>query len=352
MFKCQLLTTGAEMDAIADEWRDLHARVGRTPFSDYDWVRCWWNTMSGIYANSRLVVVIGRQGKELAGVLPLFVSSRMGLRFLYPAGYKVFHFCEMLAGDTAQAIELWTAAKNAGGYDIADLRDVYPGTLAYEALSRVGNQRDVTKAYYLNFKFRSGREWFSSLSAKIQSGHRKHLKKLEENGVVTFDVIKDAARAAEFVAHMVEEKASAYQARDRHGVLEYPEFIPYLRAQITRAADQERLLLFVLRCDGRAIAYNLCFPFAGVVQGYFMTHDHEWARYSPGRVLIIKHLEWCFDHGYTGYNFMHGGGDYKQSYVNETVDCPEFTFAGSVPGRILERAFLVARNIKRRLSHD
>ena len=96
MLDCKILTTEAEIEALADSWRDLHARTGRRPVTDYDRFYAWWSTVGKKQMSSSLHVVAGFESGRLAGLLPLSVERRRGMRMLQSDGGMVLECCDML----------------------------------------------------------------------------------------------------------------------------------------------------------------------------------------------------------------------------------------------------------------
>jgi len=59
--QCEILTTEAEMAALASEWESLQKRCGRSLFTAYHWCEGWWRHL-GRGAGFTLHIAAGRRG--------------------------------------------------------------------------------------------------------------------------------------------------------------------------------------------------------------------------------------------------------------------------------------------------
>lgn len=72
-YRVRVLTTLAELDAVADAWRALWSRsIGtRTPYLSFEWVRTWAMHFD---ADGRLRTLVVEHGTEVVGVMPLVLA--------------------------------------------------------------------------------------------------------------------------------------------------------------------------------------------------------------------------------------------------------------------------------------
>jgi CelD/BcsL family acetyltransferase involved in cellulose biosynthesis len=345
----EVLKTLPAIEAVAAEWRELHRRVGSTPYSNYDWVHIWWMDIGSDRSNQDLVVVIGRDAGRLAAVLPLVVVRKRGLRILQAPGFKCYHYCDTLSENAAQAADIWQAARRMVDYHVADIRDVYPDSSSYQALSTFAKPLDATDCFYLRVDWKSGKEWIDALSKKVRSNFRRRQNQLEEKGPVSFDVYKNGPELTAIINTMVDQKIALCKAQGKEGLFDYPRVSDYFRKLVESGAERENMLLMVLRCGEEHVAYALSFYCNDIMQVLIITYNSSWSKYSPGNVLMVRLMSWAIDNGFRGLNLQHENGDFKRQYVNEVLVCREFVFSGSFLGRIAEKSYLGFRKYYRRL---
>lgn len=345
--QCELITTEAGIEALAGEWRALHARIGRSPFSDYDLFTIWWNTIGKSEGGRIPHVVAGYENGKLAGVLPLTVTHRAGMRIMQAAGYRAYNYCDMLAGDTAQAVELWQAARQSPHYDFADIRDVYPESLCYEALSSFACCRDLSDTYFLRFKWPSRKDWLASLNAHVRGNFTRCVRRLEEKGPIKFEACFGQKPPAAIVDDMVRQKVAWSIRNKKHGLFKHPDVLTYFERLVETTSERGSMFLGWLTCAGQAIAYNQGFVHHGVLHSILWTYDPDWGKFSPGNVALVNSIMWAIDQGLSGLDLRQGESQFKRLHANEKRQCAEFTFNSSLRGCGIEKAYMMARGLMR-----
>jgi CelD/BcsL family acetyltransferase involved in cellulose biosynthesis len=100
------------------------------------------------------------------------------------------------------------------------------------------------------------------------------------------------------------------------------------------AADAGCLHLSWLDCGGSVIATHLGLEHRGVLHWYVPSYAMEWGKYAPGRLLLLKLLEWSVDHRLSGFDFMRGEEPYKSRLANSHQHLTDFVFASSHAARL------------------
>ncbi|MGE3623452.1 MAG: GNAT family N-acetyltransferase [Bdellovibrionales bacterium] len=346
---CKIFTSESDVAALAGDWRALHARFGRSAFSNYDVFAIWWRTVGRNYGRRSLHVVAGYIDGKLAGVLPLTVVRRQGMRVLQAAGYKGYNYCDMVAENADHAAEIWDAAASSRRYDFASIRDVYPDSLCYRALSFFARRRDMTEALFLRIEWKTNEEWLGTLSSKTNRELRRRNRRLGEKGVVTYHVYREGPIPSAVIDQMIRHKIEWCRAHNEGGLFVQPGVYDYFRELVEILAAQGRIVLSWLQCGDEAIAYNLCIDYHGVLHGYVLGYNPVWAGYSPGMLLVTRFIGWAIENGYQGLDLRQGGSEYKSRFTNVTRACAEFTFSRSFKGRMLESSFMGLRAAARAL---
>jgi CelD/BcsL family acetyltransferase involved in cellulose biosynthesis len=65
-----------------------------------------------------------------------------------------------------------------------------------------------------------------------------------------------------------------------------------------------------------------------------------WAKFAPGRLLLLKLIGWAIDHGLSGFDFMRGEEAYKAPLANDHHDVTDFIFASSHIAKLAERSLI------------
>jgi CelD/BcsL family acetyltransferase involved in cellulose biosynthesis len=329
--KIEILTSEAAVAALAAQWQQLQARVGRSPFTDSRWIDAWWRFL-GKPHGFRLHVAAGWESDRLVAVAPLAVVRRHGLRRLQWAGAEVFDYCDMLLEDQRHAATLWQAVRRRGGYDLAQLRDVVPAASCLPALSAFASRVRHAQACHIRIDWPTGEAWLAQLSSSTRSLYRRRLRQLEAKGPVRYEVTRVAPLPGEVIDALVRQKTAWCAEHGKSSVFAKPGAAAFFRRLAELGAEAGNLHLSSLHCGEQIVATHLGFVHADTFYWYMPSYDGAFAQVSPGRVMMMKCIGWAIDNGLGEFDFLRGEEDYKNSFANGTRDLAHFAFPGSLVG--------------------
>jgi CelD/BcsL family acetyltransferase involved in cellulose biosynthesis len=346
MLALEILTSDVEMEAIADQWRALHARANGSFITDYDAFTIWWRCMGRLEPRS-LHVVVGRENGALAAVLPLTVVRRKGMRILQ-SDAGLLPECDVLSVNPAHAAELWNAARQSPHYDFAKIKAVYDGTPCNKALAAFASEREEVESFYLRFDWKTSAEWLASLSSKVRNDFKRNMRRLEEKGPVKYEVCTKSPLPRATIERMIRQKRDWCKAHDTDGPFSHPNISDYFMQLMEKAAETGHLFFAWLTCGEDEVAYDLRFMYDGVVNGYVLAYDAAYAKFSPGNVMISNSVAWAIDNGLKGLDFKYTSESasqkfFKLKFCNDVRKAFEYTFSNSLKGRVIENAFVTLR---------
>ncbi|QLF68553.1 GNAT family N-acetyltransferase [Peteryoungia desertarenae] len=137
------------------------------------------------------------------------------------------------------------------------------------------------------------------LQGAIDKNHlremRRQLRLLSERGEVTYNV----ARQPEEVRGRMEEflalEAKGWKGRKRTAMVMDRLRAAFAREAITNLADADAVRIHTLDLNGRAIASMIVFIMAGEAYTWKTAYDEDYARFSPGKLLMADLTEWHLD---------------------------------------------------------
>ncbi len=92
-----------------------------------------------------------------------------------------------------------------------------------------------------------------------------------------------------------------------------PAFLDRLRDE---AGDRFGAHLFTLHADGRLVATHIALTNGPVLHAWFIAHDEEAQRHSPGVILIVEMLRWAAARGMREFDLGPGAYRFKTSLAN------------------------------------
>lgn len=94
---------------------------------------------------------------------------------------------------------------------------------------------------------------------------------------------------------------------------------------IFKMLQEKRALLITISNEGQPIGVSLSFLSDTTMFYAITSFDTDYYRFNLGHTTIIKLFNWCFDNGYTIYDFSKGEYEYKNRWTNK-----EYTYENHI----------------------
>jgi len=303
-YTVQVLTDWPALAAIADEWEDLHARVGGYLFTSFDWLAA---QQAAFGQTDRLhVVTLWKQGR-LAAAAPLIETrqpvSKLAPRYR-PATLATWQcdytgFNEFLAEDAEafDAIVIHLATRSDGRVINLELLTEDTKREHIEALFR--RHGHVTRSYpqFVSTIMAAAHGWDAYLETRSRS-FRKTLRKgdraLEEAGatLLVFD-----APNGEILARTFDISQRSWKQKAGTGMAATHAHRVFATEIWTRFAARGDAFIAVLSTEACDFAFCFCVRLRGTWYGIWAEFDESFSHLSPGRTIIARSLQELFNRG-------------------------------------------------------
>ena len=214
------------------------------------------------------------------------------------------------------------------------------------ALSAFAHQRDVVAVFGLRLRWERGKDFLPWLSKSRRYEYGRTVRRIEQKAPYYVNLCLGAPVPMEVVDQLVAYKRDWAVRHGKEGLFQHPNVHDFLRQLVAKAAEQKRLALVWLDCGDKSFSYHLWFVHRGMLVSFITAHDPAWRQYSPGNTALVQSVMWAIDSGFAGVEHGQGGG-YKIDYSDQSWACAEFTFAGSLKGKLMEAAFVATRGLSR-----
>ncbi len=265
------------------------------------------------------------------------------MRVLEWGGSEIFDYCDTLLDAEIWSKPLWDAIRHSRLYDFGLLRDVHPLASCNNELGIFARQARHRRAFRIHFEWSSSSVWMAdTLSASTRAYYRRAGRRLAQNGPLRFEVCRDKPLRSRVLNALIRQKTEWLLAHEKQSWLsDEPTSGPSLLNQIADAAAAAgHLHLCWLQCGDEIIATHLGFEHQGFLHWYIPTYAMTWAKFAPGRLLLLKLIEWAIDNGLSGFDFMRGDEPYKTRLSNDYCELTDFIFANSRVARLAEPWFM------------
>jgi len=144
----------------------------------------------------------------------------------------------------------------------------------------------------------------------------KKRRKLErEHGAVTFTA---ASRSQADFDQLIAWKRAQYASTNQTDIFDAGWPLELLNALFHSQDPAYRATLFTLHVGGKLIAGHLALCTPRIAHAWFIAHDDDYCRYSPGVVLIADVIRWAAAEGVVELDMGPGDYRFKLSLANRT----------------------------------
>lgn len=303
------------VDAIESAWDELADACGATPFMRPGWFRAWWRA----FGRGTMLVLTASRGSDVLALVPLQVEGR---RFRSPTNDHTPRF-DLLALGAGPAHELASGVLARKPTSLS-FEYVDPETVSFERLraaADAASYRLVDRTYeqppYVLVEG-SWEDYEQRLDGRLRRDVARRWRRLGEEGAVSVDVADGSSR----LEHLLEEgfslEPSGWKEERGTAIGSRPETRRFYADIAAWAGPRGWLRLSFLHVGGRPVAFQFGLESSGV---YFFLkggYDPEYARFSPGKLLIHALLQRAFATGLTRYDFLGADEAFKLEWTQST----------------------------------
>jgi CelD/BcsL family acetyltransferase involved in cellulose biosynthesis len=307
------------IEALAPEWDDLVRALGLPFVSGATWLRCFWESFGS--PDQGLAVLTAREDDRLVAILPLVRTGRWLRKWLPVANFHSpsLAFAAERPPECAAAAVLDLLVERA---DVVDLGPVQAGdefcrTLLEAARLRrlpvVEDSADSDAVIELSGPWEAFRR---SLSRNLESSTARHYRQLQRLGKLDFEEVTEADRLPAVLEECFRLEAAGWKADHGSPILARQETLRFYTELAHRSAAAGVLAIYVLRLDGKLIAFEYCLRAGRRIDMLKISYAPELGRYSPGNVLRYLILKTEIERGAIAIYHMGRSSEWKLRWAN------------------------------------
>ncbi len=318
-----VLVDGVEAFArLEDDWNELARSVETCHYTQtFEWAKLGWDTRDAS-PQDRLICATIRSGERLVAVWP-FQRNRLGMATrLEPLGCGMHeeYGDPLMAADVDPGEicrELMAMLRPMA--DVIEVPFVLQDGPARQVLEKAGvfHIPNPLDSYMIE---RRGIESFDDLlqtySSKFRTNLKQGRKRLQKLGDLRFELPEDFTSSVETIDWVIDEKRRWLLRMDKSSPwLGKGEARAFFVAACMKRGELGRVGLFRLTLDGKPIAAFLTMIDRARIELLTTSFDPDYARYSPGMLIIEDVVRWCFERG-LDFDMRILRMDYKERWSN------------------------------------
>ncbi len=305
-------------------WRALETAGNATVFQTYDWQATWYRIVGQRQHIRPYIAVVRKEHGDPIMLLPLGIVRRgLGRALTWLGGELTDYNGPVLATGVSEDLDrqsldaLWKElCRELPQFDYVDFQR-QPATIADQPnpFQQLSNRINPISGCYTELgpcwaSYHSGKR-----SAETRRKERRKEAKLAQHGPLEFVVARAAAEIDEIIATLFAQKAASYRRKGVKNLLGNPADADFIKAFTHAFAESGQVVLAAIKVGDEIIATQW-----GLLHGsrfYCLAHSHDqgqFARYSPGNVLLRRLLEWCCKRQVAIFDFTYGEESYKNHW--------------------------------------
>jgi CelD/BcsL family acetyltransferase involved in cellulose biosynthesis len=328
---------------LSDEYADLFANSGATPFQHPLWLDRLYATLAPQLGAEPLVIAVRTKSDGRLGmILPLLRHRRALMSVVEFADLGVSDYAapvcnnetlELILRDEVACAEIRSALKP---YDLLRFQKIRGDTHGLKRLLAVPSVSSMNMSAHVVALQLSHSEWRAqSISPSYRKELDKKRRQLHRKGQVLFECSSDPNAISSTLESMRQYRLPRFQHTGDRDLLQQPLYFDFYQDIAVCGAARGVARTYKLSMEGRTIA--------GVMglahQGHFLVllggFDHaSFKNQSIGALMFEEIARDCIERGDTVLDFTIGDEPYKQLFGAQPVEMWMFTMVGSRLGSL------------------
>lgn len=305
----EVLTEESALAALEPEWWELWSRCpAATPFQSPAWLLPWWRS----FAPGRLRAIAVRRDGRLVGLAPFYIEDGALGRRLLLLGLGTTDYLDLLldpdhAGPAAAAIE---GAVVDLDWESWELEELAPGAAALRLRCPQGCAEAAVNHSACPTLDLSGPD---DLSGCVPAHRRKRLRRAltmaRKRGPVEVDEGADG-----FLDDLLHLHSARWSDRGQPGLLQDDSVQRFHRAALPDLLRSRLARLYRLRIGDSVVGVFHGLSAHGRTFFYLGGFDPDYARESPGALLVGHAIAAAIRESRTEFHFLRGREPYKYEW--------------------------------------
>lgn len=342
-----IITTISEFNKLQEEWNTLfeaHAS-GTQLFQTYNWI---WHWIHQFENNPKdIKILTGHIDKKLVLLAPLVQEYKLGLKILKWVGEPVSQYGDILIAEDPQNLQwlkagfnylndtlkpdLFYLRKTRFDAAITPLLEMYNATILEETAApyiEVLGDKDFT-------------EFNKRYSQKSRKAKRRHRRKLEEKGPLTFNLYEEGSEANRAANHAINLKREWLKAtKTISPAFNGPLIDNFFDATSKENNHSANIKVSELCVDNHPAAIEIGILVKDYYGAHLGVYDPAYIAHSPGSLQMQDTIAALIEKGVKVIDLFAPGDKYKYEWTDLSVPVYDFAYSTSLKGKIYEEAFL------------
>ena len=304
---------------FSNEWNQLAQSIP-SPLLTFEWIQ---SASEAFYSHNKPFIGVLSDGTSITGIAPLILKGKGVNKSLRLIGVEYLGEPSGLLYQNADSLkQLFCAIKHL---KIPFFLERIPVVQTqYSILKRglisfsgIRFYKSSTSTRYLPIDTNWENYWFS-LPSKRRNDLRRARKKAEAMGSIQVSIQSPSSSSIKTVlseAYQVEDKS--WKGRNRTSILANKRLKSFFSTFCNRALHHNWLRIGFLRVDDHTIATIIGLVFCNRFWLLKVGYDQQWAKCSPGMLLITECIHYAFEQHLEGFEFLGSDESWLRAWIRD-----------------------------------
>ena len=343
----KLIRTVLEFHALEADWQELFSKIGRGPqlFQSYNWIWHWINCYHN--TGNELLILTGRDQGELVLIAPLVCEYVHKIKMIKWIGEPVSQYGDILLKDDRNNLQwlkdgfnflyqetkpdIFYLRKTRFDSSITPLLENYDATIIEETAA----------PYIETLGAQTFTEFNKRYSQRNRKSKRRHRRKLEEKGTLTFSFHKEGPSAKTAASKAVQLKRNWIKSMG----LVSPAFMGKTMDRFFETACDTTdhpagLRVSELCLDDLSIAMEIGITVKNYYGAHLGAYNKSYNAHSPGSLQMQDTIAALIEDGVEIIDLFAPCDPYKLEWTDKSVPVYDFSYATTLKGQIYEKCYL------------
>lgn len=311
-------------DKKLSSWNELLQKTDNPlSFQQFEWVKCWWDNFST--NRMRLFIVLATKNNEIIGIAPLTCKGNAfskvnTLKFIGSGCFDYFDFI-IKKGEEGDFINsLISYLDNEFKHYELQLKNIFQTSATLKIINERKNNNGFNFSVYPEIVVpyielpETKQLFYLQTKRLLRVDVARRERRLNESGEVKFkycENLKDAKETLEDFFHLHIKK---WESAKGYSVYKFKIKREFLRNLVKRLFDKEILNIYYLSLGEKKLAICIGFKKNRRFIYYSTAYDPEFAKFSPGKLLVNKLINYLIENRYKEFDFGIGEEYYKTEW--------------------------------------
>ncbi len=326
------------------DWKILQKKSNCTIFQDYEWIKSWKIKILENKPHSKLSFVKVYLGINLVCILPLFETKKFNIKTLSIVGKPFNDYSDIILDSQCIAnikkinFIIIQNIINKMTPDLVYIENISENSNLYHLL----NSNDLITQKYKSYQLIDILKK-DKLPKKFVNDTLRQIKRLKSYGNISFKKARNYEEKKSFFEFMVLNKEKQLTETHNWNFFKNKDNYQFLKDIFLNNNKTDLSALYI---GDKIVSVHIGYKYKNLFYYLFPSYDKNFAKYSPGNILLFYLITNFFQENGKIFDFTTGDENYKKKISNYSSSTYYFIKYFTLRGLILKSIIEFTNYIK------